>query len=277
MREWLLKDNLQSLCQEWTRHGNCIGVPWRLSTEFLWEEPLMSTATSVRPEDVLPVRSRINWGAIFAGAAMALASYFVLTLLGTAIGLSVQDRVRPENLSIGAALWALVTMMIALFIGGVVTSKCTVGENKGEAAIHGIIMWAVLFASILFLVAAGMRAGFNALVGASSLAHNAAPDLTSQDWEAAARRAGIPQERLDQWRRQAADLPPDTRRAAEEPANAEAASRALMIASWWALGGTVLSMLAAMGGALVGSGPRFYLLRINRTNPTVAVVRQVPA
>src|SRR6186997_728014 len=83
-------------------------------------------------EDVLPLRSRVSWGAIFAGAVMALAVYLVFTLLGGAIGLSVSNDTDSETLSNGAAVWAVVTTIIALFVGGWVTSQCTVGENKME-------------------------------------------------------------------------------------------------------------------------------------------------
>ena len=51
----------------------------------------------------------------------ALAVYLVLTLLGVALGLSVSDRVRPENLQTGGAIWAILTTVIALFAGGWVT------------------------------------------------------------------------------------------------------------------------------------------------------------
>lgn len=39
-------------------------------------------APRVDVEDVVPVQSRISWGAILAGSALALALYFLFTLLG---------------------------------------------------------------------------------------------------------------------------------------------------------------------------------------------------
>src|SRR5688572_28781965 len=95
-------------------------------------------------EYVLPLRSRVSWGAIFAGAVMAMAVYLVLTLLGGAIGLSVSNDTDAETLSTGAGIWAVVTTIIALFVGGWVTSQCTVGENKMEAVVHGIITWGIV-------------------------------------------------------------------------------------------------------------------------------------
>src|SRR4051812_40889728 len=122
----------------------------------------MSTEAEVRVEDILPVRSRVSWAAIFAGAVVALAAYLVLTLLGSAIGLTVSDNVNAGSLSKGAAAWAILTTGIALFLGGWVTSQTTVGENRTEAVVHGIIMWGVVLGLILWLVSAGLRTGFGA-------------------------------------------------------------------------------------------------------------------
>jgi hypothetical protein len=235
----------------------------------------MSTATTVHAEDVLPVRSRINWGAIFAGAAMAFATYLVLTLLGSAIGLSIRDRVQPDNLSIGAAVWAVITMIVALFVGGCVTTQCTVGENRMEAVIHGIIMWGVFFAAMVWLVAVGVRSGFNALVGMSTISQVAGTqNLTLQDWESAARRANVPQAQIDQWRAQINTAPEAAARAANDPRNQEAAANVATAAAWWSLGGVLLSMLAAVLGALAGAGPVVYLMRFAQAN-RVVVSRQV--
>lgn len=224
----------------------------------------------------MPVRSRVNWGAIFAGAALAFATYLVLTLLGSAIGLSIRDRVQAENLSVGAAIWAVLTMVVALFVGGFVTSQCAVGETRGEAAVHGVIMWGVLFAAMLWLVAAGVRSGFNALVGMSTIAQTAGTqDLTLRDWEDAARRANLPQAQIEQWRQQMANAPATAERAVRDPQNQEAAAAAMTSAAWWSLGGVLLSMIAAVAGAVAGAGPTFYLLRLAQTG-RVSVARQVP-
>jgi hypothetical protein len=189
-----------------------------------FKEFSMDDAASIRSEDLLPVRSRISWGAIFAGAVMALAAYLVLTLLGSAIGLTVSDDVRSGTLGVGAAIWAILSTGVALFLGGWVTSQTTVGENKREAVVHGVIMWGVVLGMMLWLVSTGLRAGFNAMWGVASFTNTAARNTTTDDWEAAARRAGVPQERIDDVRRRAADAPADARQAVEDPANRKAAA-----------------------------------------------------
>ena len=221
----------------------------------------MTELREIRPEDVLPVRSRVSWGAIFAGAVVALAAYLVLALLGSAIGLTISDNVRANSLNTGAAVWAMVTTAAALFLGGWITSQTTVGENKTEAAVHGIIMWGMVLACVLWLASTGVRAGFSAMWGVAT----AASGTTPEDWQEAARRAGVPQETIDQWREKAKNAPAEIRRATEDPANRQAASEYATQATWYTLLGTVLSMAAAVLGALVGAGPSFRLLAVTGT------------
>jgi hypothetical protein len=222
----------------------------------------MAETATVRAEDVLPVRSRVSWGAIFAGAMVALALYFLLTLLGGAIGLSVGGRVRPETVGTGAAVWAVLVTVLALFVGGYVTSQCSVGENKFEAALYGVILWGVLFGMLLWLMATGVRSGFNAMVGMAHASQAVAGDLSSQDWEAAARRAGVSQEQIDGWRTKAPGAAERARRAAEDPQNQQAAADAATRVTWWAFLGTLVSMLASVAGSYVGAGLRFRLVAV---------------
>jgi hypothetical protein len=238
----------------------------------------MADNATLRAEDLVPVRSRVSWGAIFAGAVLALAVYLVLTLLGGAIGLTISDNVRTDSLKTGAAIWAILATAVALFVGGWVTTQCTVGENKTEAVVHGVIMWGVVLAMLLWLMATGIRAGFNAMVGMANVGSAAARNTTTEDWEAAARRSGVPQGTINEWRQKAADAPGETRRAAEDPANQRAVVEATTQATWWTLLGTLLSMAAAVSGALVGAGPTFRLRALGVPAPrSVHEDRRVPA
>jgi hypothetical protein len=232
--------------------------------------------STIRAEDVVGVRTRISWGAIFAGATIALAVYLVLTLLGSAIGLSIRDNVRAENLGTGAAIWAIVSTILALFLGGWVTSQCTVGENQSEAVVHGIIMWGTLFAMMLWLVASGVRSGFTAMVGMANVTANSAATLSNEGWEVAARRAGVSQEQIDQWRAQASNTARDARQALQNPQNQEAAAETATKAAWWTLVGILLSMASAVAGALVGAGPtpRFFGTVANFTHTRVTTTQE---
>jgi hypothetical protein len=201
----------------------------------------VTTSNTLRAEDVLPVRSRVSWGAVFAGAAVAMAVYFLLAAFGTALGLSLAHRVTEQELGASAVLWAIASLLIALFVGGYTAAQCAVGENRGEAVIHGLILWGVLFAALLWLASTGLSFGFNALIGVVSNPAGRALDTE------ALRAGGITQEQIDRLRGRLQNYPGELRQAGENPTVTRAA--------WWLLGGTVLSMLAAVGGALAGSGP----------------------
>lgn len=233
----------------------------------------MAVESSVQAEDLVPVRSRINWGAIVAGSVLALALYFLLTLLGGAIGFSVSDKVEAKNLGIGAAVFAIVVTALCLFVGGFVASQLTVGENKTEACVYGLLVWAVVFTMLLWLMASGVRAGFNAMVGVATAGtaavDTAAKNTTPEDWEAVARRAGFDQGQIDAVKQKAKDAPAKARETAEDPATkakAEQAAReageAATRVTWYTFLGTLVSMIAASAGGLVGAGPTFRVFAV---------------
>ena len=215
---------------------------------------------NVRLEDFVPMTSRVGWAAIFAGAVIALSVYLILTLLGSAIGLSISDNVASDKLKTGAAVWAIITTVVALFTGGWVTSQCTVGENKTEAVVHGVIMWGVVLFMILWLVGTGMRAGFSAMWGMSSFTNTIANNTNANDWEAVARRNNVPQETINQWKESAKAAATNVENAATNPTDRQAAIEHGANAAWYTLVGTLLSMVAAVVGALFGAGPTFRLL-----------------
>ena len=218
-------------------------------------------ADEVGVEDLVPIRSRVSWGAIFAGAVMALAIYLVLTLLGGAIGLSISNATDPSAraFSTGAGIWAVLTTIIALFVGGWVTSQCAVGENTKEAVVHAIIMWGIVLFMTMWLLTAGMSAGFSAMWGLANFTSETAA-AADGNWQAMARQAGVTQEQIDQWRQQAAQTQEQASQTAAEPQSREAAMDYATAATWYTLLGTLLSMGAAIGGALLGAGPSFRLL-----------------
>src|SRR6185436_4382511 len=163
------------------QHGtkNALGTSTRI---FFERNFSMSTTNGPHVEDLVSVGSRISWSAILAGAAVALATHFLLGVLAAAAGWSLHDRTVEDTSQTRTIVLIIGIACLSLFAGGVVTTQLTAGENKVEAALYGIVMWAAVMA----IMAHGAATGRGALAGMTD-------DVThSRGWEADARRAGVP-------------------------------------------------------------------------------------
>ena len=210
--------------------------------------------------DLVSVGSRVSWSAIIAGTVIALACYIVLTLLFAAIGISLTESgVRANAIGWGALAAAIFTIVVSLFVGGWVSAQMTVGENRQEACLYGILTWAAVTAASLWLVGMGVRAGYFAVVGGSVIAQN---NERLPAWEDMARSAGVQDQQINDWKAKAD--PNRVRDTVNDPANQERARQAAVAAAWAALVGVMLSMAAAVCGALAGRGATFRLFPVVR-------------
>ena len=216
----------------------------------------------VSREDLVGTGSRINWGPIVAGSVLALSLYFLLSLLGAATGLSVSDKFDSRNIGIGAAIYAIVVTALCLFIGGAVATQLAVGENKREAGIYGLLVWSLTFAMMLALVVGGVRAGFGAMVGVVTAGSNVAQAGGTQnapnpqaDLENAARKAGYTDAQIN-------DFKTTLKNPTAPSVTKEEALDTGTNVTWVAFAGTLISMLAAVGGGLFGAGPTLQLLAV---------------
>lgn len=183
-----------------------------------------------------PVASRISWGAIFAGAVVAFAVYFLLSTFGAAIGLSIVDNVRTEGFATGAAIWMIVSMLLALFTGGWVATRCTTGETLVESILYGAIVWGIMFAFLTWLAGVGVNIGFNTMMAQSSAPAAVEPAHDIRMGVAAPGETAAPGE----------------------------VTTDVTTAAWWVFLGTLVSMAAAIGGAVLGSPLRTDVTREHR-------------
>jgi Kef-type K+ transport system membrane component KefB len=204
-------------------------------------------------EDVAGVQSRVSWGAVFGGSTIALSVYLLLGLFFAGVGLSLNRAgVEAGNAAIVSIVAGVLSIVVALWCGGCVTSILTAGETRREAIIHGVLTWAVVTGFTLAMVGMGLRTGYNALLGAALVGQNG-----ERSWQQAARDNGIPPERINQLER---DLNLQNAQAqANNPENREQVSKGAMIATWSVFAGTLLSIGAAVLGGLSGMGPTFRL------------------
>ncbi|MBE9043989.1 hypothetical protein IQ255_06150 [Pleurocapsales cyanobacterium LEGE 10410] len=99
-------------------------------------------------------RDRIRWGPIIGGIFVAIATQLILSALGTAIGLSVGAS------ALGVGIWAVISLLIALFIGSWVAAAGCSPMNKKTAMLHGLILWATTLAISSWLLASGVSGAF---------------------------------------------------------------------------------------------------------------------
>src|SRR4051794_28578833 len=219
---------------------------------------MAETTTTPKAADLLSVRSRVSWGAIAAGAMVALAIYFFLTLLGVALGIEAAARGRDTNLGMGTALYAIFSLLLSMFFGGWTVSRLAVGETKLEAVLYGIILWGVLFTGMLWLVGNGIRVGFVALVGTASGAYTT--DEGRLDYARmgdALKQAGVDQATADKAVNEIRKVQSDPNAlpgVARENIDPASATRVARTAAWYSLLGVVISMATVILGSLIGSG-----------------------
>jgi amino acid transporter len=138
----------------------------------------------------------VDWPAVFAGALVASAIFWVLNTFGSAIGLALSspypaDRPPPRSFLIGAGLWLVWVTVSAHMAGGYIAGRmrrrandASEHESNVRDGVHGLTVWAigVLIGAIVIALAAtgGTTVGVN--TGAAQQATQAAAD--------AARKAG---------------------------------------------------------------------------------------
>lgn len=118
----------------------------------------------VSREPVVPAPAllkRVSWGAIFAGAVIAVALTALLGLLGLGIGLGSLDIAEGDSVA-GAPkstlIWWAATSVVATGIGGFVAARLAGIPRSLTGALHGLAVWAV--ATLLTLWLATSAVGF---------------------------------------------------------------------------------------------------------------------
>lgn len=102
------------------------------------------------------ITRRISWGAVFAGALVALVVQIALSLLGLGIGMGTVDPMTEANplsgLGTGAIIWWAVSMLLALFAGGYVAGHLAGVPRKLDSSLHGVLTWCLFTLLSLYLL-----------------------------------------------------------------------------------------------------------------------------
>lgn len=131
--------------------------------------------------------ARISWAGVWSGFLIGLGVLMLLSTLGLAIGISAAD-VGPGQGSdakvfgIGAGVWAGLSLLIALFLGGMIASRVSMVVDRTVATTHGALVWVLTMLGVLYLASAGISLGIGGVLGvargAGSAVSSAAGGLT---------------------------------------------------------------------------------------------------
>ncbi len=88
----------------------------------------------------------VSWSTVWAGTLFALAGLVVLMALGVAVGASVLD-LNPlsahaaQGWTVGTGAWTFGSMLIALFLGGVVSTRLRTFVPRPAFLVSGTLVW----------------------------------------------------------------------------------------------------------------------------------------
>ena len=131
-----------------------------LATATVMTDTAATYRTTPLAADPVPHR-RISWGAVFAGALLALVTQLGLSLLGAGIGLSTIDPLQEQNpmsgIGTGAIIWYGISTLLALYVGGVVAGRLAGAPRRTDGLLHGLLSWGLvtLFTFYLLTTAVG--------------------------------------------------------------------------------------------------------------------------
>jgi hypothetical protein len=101
---------------------------------------------------------RVSWGGIFGGVLVALGFLLLMTALGVAVGISAAQPGETEasTLGTGAGIWAGVSLLLALFIGGMVATRIGAIFDGTTGFFEGALVWIVSVLLMAYFASSGI-------------------------------------------------------------------------------------------------------------------------
>src|SRR4030081_2424325 len=116
-----------------------------------------------------------SWGAVFAGATIALVVQIILNMVGIGVGLSTVDIAAGDapsagSLSVGAGIWWVISGVVAAAIGGYIAGRLSGKASQSTTAYHGLIAWAVSTLTVVYLLSSAASGLIGGTVSTASSA-----------------------------------------------------------------------------------------------------------
>jgi hypothetical protein len=128
---------------------------------------------------VAPDGMKVSWGGIWGGVLVALGVLMLLTALGLAIGVTAVDPGQTDASAVGAgaAIWGAVSLLIALFVGGLASTRTGAITDRTTGFFEGALVWVVSLLIATYLAGSGvgmLASGAFRVVGGATQALGAA-------------------------------------------------------------------------------------------------------
>lgn len=101
---------------------------------------------------------RVSWGGIWAGVFAALGAMMLLASLGIAVGITAVDleTADPGAVGTGAAIWGGLSLLVALFFGGMLSTRLSMITNRSTSVYEGGLVWVLSVILIMYLAGSGV-------------------------------------------------------------------------------------------------------------------------
>lgn len=95
---------------------------------------------------------RVSWGGVWGGVLVSMGLLLLLGALGVAVGVSAIDPLEadPRAVMTAAGIWGGVSLLAALFVGGLVATRIGMVFDGATALFQGMLVWVV---ALLFMAA----------------------------------------------------------------------------------------------------------------------------
>lgn len=196
---------------------------------------------------------RVSWGGVWGGVLTAVGTLLLLAALGVAIGVTAVDPQAPDAGAIGtvAGIWAGASLLVALFLGGLVSTRAGAIYDGATGFWEGFLVWVVSVLLMGYLATTGVSSlagGAFSLMGGASSVVSSMVQGGAQSRVANGAAATDPAQAVEQLKSQVQD--PAAR--SELQQKAAQARPAVARGAWITFGALVLSLMAALLGAMIG-------------------------
>jgi hypothetical protein len=177
---------------------------------------------------------KVSWGGILGGVLVALGVLVLLMALGVAVGITAVDPASTEaaKLGTGAGIWAGVSLLLALFMGGFVSTRIGATYDSQTSFFAGFLVWVVSIVLVAYLAASGV----------ASVTGGAFQLFASAPAQAQDQAASTIQEKAQELQQKAPDLQQKAQQVKPQATKA----------AWITFGSLILSLLAALIGSAAG-------------------------